>query len=140
MKPEYNNANLGDVSINNEVIKNIALKAATDIQGIHRIRKKLINKIWASLIKKDFAGGTKLEFADNSELKITLKLMVDYGVNIPYVAGAVQDSVKKTVEYMTGLTVTEVVVKIVEIKTQKDITMKADSPPVENSPAKGEVI
>lgn len=122
MSREFNNTNLGDVSVDNEVIETIALKAATDTQGIHRIRKGLITKIWNSLTKRDSAYGVKLEFASSSELKITLKLMVEYGVNIPYAAGMVQESVKKAAEHMTGLTVSEVFVKIVEIQTENVIT------------------
>ena len=126
-EPEYNGNELGDISVNNEVIKNIALKAATDIKGIYRVKRKLISKIWGSLTRANAAYGAKLEFTSNSEVKITMKLMVDYGVNIPYAAGRVQDSVKKAVEYMTGLNVTEVVVKIVEIKTMGDIIPTEES-------------
>lgn len=123
MDGEYN-PNLGDISVDNEVIKNIALKAAIDTQGIYKIRKGFIRKIWDLVAKKESADGIKLEFTDDSELKVSLKLMIGYGVNIPYVAGAVQESVKKSVEYMTGLIVSEVVIKIIEIQTKKDITLK----------------
>lgn len=126
MSAEYNNTNLGDISVDNEVIKNIALKAATDIQGIHKIRKGLIKKFWNSLTRRDSAVGVRLEFTSDSEVEITLKIMIEYGVNIPEVAGAVQENVKKAIEYMTGLTATEVAVKIIKIQTKKDITAKED--------------
>jgi uncharacterized alkaline shock family protein YloU len=127
MNAESDNTSLGDISVDNEAIKNIALKAATDIQGIHKIRKGIIKKIWALLFKKDYADGLKLEFTNSAEVKITLKLMVEYGVNIPYAAGAVQEAVKKVVEYMTGLAVTEVIVKIIRIQAGKNITLKEET-------------
>lgn len=127
MSAEYNDTNLGDISVDNEVIKNIALKAATDVNGIHGIRKGPIERIWSSLTKKGSAVGVKLEFSSGSEVKITLRLMIEYGVNIPYIAGEVQESVKNAVEYMTGLSVTEVVVKIIEIQTEKGAILKQGS-------------
>lgn len=119
MNAESDNTSLGDISIDNEAIKKMALKAAIDIQGIHKIRKGFIKKIWNSLIKKYSADGVRLEFTNSSEVKITLKLMIEYGINIPYAADAVQETVKKVVEYMTGLAVTEVIVKIIDIQTKK---------------------
>jgi uncharacterized alkaline shock family protein YloU len=124
MSTEYNDTSLGDISVNNEVIKNIALKAAVDTGGVERIKKGLMSKISDAVKRKDSAHGVRLEFSSGSELKITLKLMVEYGVNIPYVAGAVQENVKKAVENMTGLTVTEVGVKIVEIQGKKKVEVK----------------
>ena len=118
MNKEYDNTGLGDISVDNEVIKNIALKAATEIGGIYEIRKRRLVKIWNMLIKKNPARGVKLEFTDASELNITLKLLIEYGANIPHAAEAVQENVKKAVENMTSLTVAEVAVKIVGM--QKD--------------------
>lgn len=127
MSAEYNDTNLGDISVDNEVIKNIALKAATDTKGAYNIRKGFIKRIWGSLTKRDSAVGVRLEFVSSSEVKITLKLMIEYGVNIPYVAGTVQEAVKSAVEYMTGLAVTEVAVKIIEIQTKIGTISKESS-------------
>jgi uncharacterized alkaline shock family protein YloU len=113
MSAKSNSTNFEKISVDNEVIKKIALKAATDIKGIHKIRKGVISKIWDTLTKKDSADGVRLEFTNSSEVKITLKLMVEYDVNIPYVAGAVQESVKRAVEFITDLVVIEVTVNIV---------------------------
>ena len=126
MSTEYSSTNLGDISINNEVIKNISLKASTEIEGIHEISRGYPEKIWKALTKKSSARGVKLEFANESEVTITLKLMIDYGMNIPDAAGAVQENVKKAVEHMTGLTVAEVAVKIVGIQPKKNIPLKED--------------
>jgi len=124
---EYKTNNLGNISVDNEVIKSIALKAAMDIKGFHKIREGLIRKIWHSLTKKDRAQGVKLEFTNSSEVRITLKLTIEYGVNIPNAAVTVQENVKKTVEYMTGLVVIEVALKIIEIQIPKDTSLKEES-------------
>ena len=121
MKTEYDTADTGNVSVNNEVIKNIALKAATEIGGIHEMRRGYLKKIWSAITKKNTSQGVKLDFADESEVTITLKLNIEYGANISEAAGAAQDHVKKAVEHMTGLTVTEVVVKISGMHDKKEI-------------------
>jgi len=129
MNKEYDNTGLGDISVDNAVIKNIALKAATEIEGIHELgRGGRLTKIWNALAKKSAARGVKLEFTDASELNITLKLLTEYGTNIPYAAGAVQERVKKAVESMTGLTVAEVAVKIIGIHDELDIKKEIPRP------------
>lgn len=124
MNTEYDSTSLGQISINNEVIKNIALKAALEVDGIERIEKCRLGKIWNVLSRKGSAYGVKLEFINQSEIKVTLKLMIDYNVNIPDVASAVQENVKKAVEHMTGLTASEVSVKIIGMQAQKNIAIK----------------
>ena len=135
MNKEYDSTDLGNISVDNEVIKNIALKAATEIGGIYEIRKRRLAKMWNTLIKKNPACGVKLEFTDASELNITLKLLIEYGAKIPYAAEAAQENVKKAVEHMTGLTVAEVAVKIVGVHSEKDLFPKGnkDSESVDES-------
>jgi len=120
MNPKYDTAGTGDISVNNEVIKNIALKAATEIEGIHEIKRGRLGRIWRAVAKKSAASGVKLAFASDSEVSITLRLAVEYGRNIPDAAGAAQERVKKAVEHMTGLTVTEVAVKITGMQAKEE--------------------
>ena len=120
MSTEYDATDMGDISVDNEVIRNIALKAATEISGIHEIKYGRLGRIWNTLFRKNVARGIKLEFANDSEVSITLKLSVEYGTNIPQVAGIAQENVKKAVEHMTGLTVAEVAVKIACMYAKKD--------------------
>ena len=112
MVQEFRNAELGDISVDNEVIKNIALKAATDINGVYELKGGYISNIWNKLMRRGSARGVKLEFQNASEVKIILRLLVEYGVSIPDVAEEVQQNVKNVVEHMTGLNITEVAVSI----------------------------
>ena len=126
MNREVNGTSMGNVSVDNEVIKNIALKAATDINGVYRPRRTFRQKIAHFIVRKDMADGVRLEFISESELKLSLKLTVEYGVNIPYITGSVQENVKRAVEYMTGLTVSEVAITITEVNLNKDIKLNLD--------------
>ena len=117
MSTEYNDSHLGDISVDNEVIKDIALTAASEVRGIHRLRENIFSRLLNSVTRKKISPCVKLEFTGDNEVKVSLKLMADYGINIPEVATVVQENVKKAIERMTGLTVTEVVVKITAIES-----------------------
>ncbi|MDD5679913.1 MAG: Asp23/Gls24 family envelope stress response protein [Candidatus Omnitrophica bacterium] len=119
MNTGYENINLGDIRVDNEVIKNISVKAATEVQGVYEIRKGRIRESWNMLTGKAPAMGAKLEFRNNRDLKIKLDLLVEYGVNITDAAAAVQENVKKAVEYMTGLSVVNVTVNIIGMHIRK---------------------
>ncbi|MDP3790064.1 MAG: Asp23/Gls24 family envelope stress response protein [Candidatus Omnitrophota bacterium] len=119
MNTGYENVNLGDIRVDNEVIRNISIKAATEIQGVHELQRGRIRDVWGTLTGKTPAMGAKLEFRNNTDLKIKLNLLVEYGVNITDAAGAVQENVKKAVEYMTGLNVVNVTVNIVGMHIRK---------------------
>lgn len=120
MNTKYNKTNLGNISINNEVIKKIALEAAVEIDGIHGVQKGIIRQLWSLLSKNDPALGVTLEFVSTNEIKLNLNVMIDYGINIPLVAGLVQENVKSAVENMAGLVVTEVGIKIAEMMERRN--------------------
>ena len=120
MSTKYESSELGNISIDNEVIKNIALKAAIDVDGIHEAESGFFGKMWKALSKKNSGRGVKLEFTGGSELKIILNLTTEYGTNIPYAAGIAQENVKNSVEDMMGLTVNEVIVNIVRMQSKKE--------------------
>jgi uncharacterized alkaline shock family protein YloU len=57
--------------------------------------------------KKNLSKGVKVNVGESSAT-IELYIVVEYGVKIPEVSKLVQESVKKTVETMTGLVVSAV--------------------------------
>ena len=54
-----------------------------------------------------------------NNVKVLLSIIVDYQANVPEVSRTVQDKVKTSIENMTGLSVTEVNVKIAGIDVSK---------------------
>ena len=67
--------------------------------------------------KKNLAKGIKVEATD-TEAKIDVNIIVEYGTRIPDVAFEIQNRVKKAVESMTGLKVEEVNVHVQGVNTQ----------------------
>ena len=60
---------------------------------------------------KKMSKGIKVD-ADEKNTKIDVNIIVEYGVRIPDIAFEIQNRVKKAVESMTGLVVTEVNVHV----------------------------
>lgn len=98
---------LGVVRINNDAITTIASVAAMEIKGIYRMGGGLTKTIYEILFKKSGHRGVKIEMKD-SEVKLTVFIIVEYGVDIPKIADEVQEMVKRSVEKMTGLVLSEV--------------------------------
>ena len=66
--------------------------------------------------KKNLAKGIKVDVTD-SQAKIDVNIIVEYGTRIPDVAYEIQNRVKKAVESMTGLVVEEVNVHVQGVNT-----------------------
>ena len=95
---------LGVIRINNDVIASIA---ATEVKGVRRMGGGFGKTLYEMLMKRTSAKGVRTDNTDN-EIKLTVSVVVDYGVDIPKIADEVQDNVKRSVEKMTGLVLSEV--------------------------------
>ena len=108
------------IKISNDVIAVIAGAAASEVSGVASMAGGFaggISEVFSG--KKNFAKGIKVETGDK-ETKIDVNIIVEYGVRIPDVAYEIQTRVKKAVEGMTGLKVSEVNVHIQGVKTQQE--------------------
>lgn len=102
---------VGSIRIADEVVSIIAGLAATEVEGIAGMSGGLAGGIAEILGKKNFAKGVKVEVGEK-EAAVDLYIIVEYGVRIPDVALTVQESVKRAIENMTGLSVVEVNVHV----------------------------
>ncbi len=102
---------LGEVRIAEEVVSIIAGLAATDIEGVASMSGGIGGGIAEVLGRKNLSKGIKVEVG-TEEAKVDIFIVVDYGARIPDVAWDIQESVKKTVENMTGLSVSQVNVHV----------------------------
>lgn len=114
--PNYDNLNmgnsLGSVKIADEVIEVIAGMAASEVDGVAEMSGGFVGDIANMLGRaKNMSKGIKVEVGE-SEATVDLFLAVEYGASIQDVARKVQEAVKKAIEGMTGLTVSEINVHI----------------------------
>ncbi len=91
--------NNGHVFIADAVVAEIAALAASEVEGTTDIAEK--NR--KSLIKADING---------TDVKISMILTTRFGYPIPATCQAVQSRVKQSVENMTGLTCTDVNIRV----------------------------
>ena len=119
------------IKIADDVIAVIAGVAVSEVPGVASMQGGFAGGIGEVLSgKKNLAKGIKVETDDN-KAKIDVNIIVEYGVRIPDVAFEIQNRVKKAVEGMAGLKVSEVNVHVqgVNIPAEK----KEEEPEVENS-------
>lgn len=111
-----------EIKIADDVVAVIAGVAVSEVPGVAEMAGGFAGGITEVLSgKKNLAKGIKVEVGDK-ETKIDVNIIVEYGVRIPDVAFEIQNRVKKSVETMTGLTVTEVNVHVQGVSTQTEET------------------
>lgn len=108
-----------NINISEDVIGIIAGIAAAEVDGVSGMTLGLvdgINQILGS--NKKYSKGVKVEL-DGNNVIIDLYVIVKYGVKIPDVAFSIQNSVKTSVESMTGLNVGAVNINVQGITFEK---------------------
>src|SRR3712207_3646703 len=111
---------MGIVKISDEVVEVIAGLAASEVDGIEGMSTTLVGGITQILSgKKNLSKGIKVNVEENSAT-IDLFVVVKYGVKIVDVAKKVQESVKKSVELMTGLNLTAINVYVQNVVLPKE--------------------
>lgn len=109
----------GNIKISDEVISTIATIAVSEVGGVHGMGGTFAGDIVEKFGKKTLTKGVKITM-ESDEVVLDLNVVLKYGVRIPEIAWNIQENVKKSVESMTGLTVTKVNVRIVGIEVDKD--------------------
>jgi len=73
--------------------------------------------LYEMVIKHTNVKGVRIQ-ANEGDVKLDVSVVVDYGVDIPRIADEVQENVKRSIEKMTGLVLSEVnvIVESVAIK------------------------
>lgn len=109
------------IEISNEVIAKIAGVAVSEVQGVSSMSGGFAGGITEVLSgKKNIAKGIKVEKTE-TETKIDVNIIVEYGTRIPDVAYEIQNRVKKAVESMTGYKVEEVNVHVQGVNTDSKL-------------------
>ena len=116
-----------NIKIADDVVAVIAGVAVSEVQGVFGMSGGFAGGISEVLSgKKNLAKGIKVEVADKTT-KIDVNIIVEYGTRIPDVAYEIQSKVKKAVETMTGLTVTEVNVHVQGVNTDNKLESRDEN-------------
>ncbi|NLK52682.1 MAG: Asp23/Gls24 family envelope stress response protein [Syntrophomonadaceae bacterium] len=119
---------LGSIRIADEVVSIIAGLAATEVPGISGMSGGVVGGIAEKLGRRNLSKGVKVEVGEK-EAAVDLDVIVEYAVRIPEVAIRVQESVKRAIESMTGLTVIEVNIHVQGV-AMEPVEVKEEEPRV----------
>ncbi len=113
---EIMNESCNGIKISNDAVATYAGIAVSEVKGVYGKGGTFSGLTEALSGKKNIAKGIKVEVTEKST-KIDVSINVVYGARIPDVAFEIQSRVKKTVENMTGLKVSEVNVNVLGVHT-----------------------
>ncbi|MBR8702160.1 Alkaline shock protein 23 [Fusobacterium sp. DD29] len=110
---------LGNIRISDDVVKTIAAKAASDVEGVYKLAGGVADEVSKILGKKRPTNGVKVEVGEK-ECSIEVFIIVEYGYLISDVAHEIQKSVLKAVSELSGLKVVEVNVYVQDVKIKTE--------------------
>lgn len=105
---------LGTVVLGEQVIKRIVAIAISDISGV-KLSSSITSMGLTDLLSRNRQSvrGVHVRM-DRYSVRISVDLVVEYGVGIPAMTRSIQDKIKETVENMTGMEVESVDIRIVD--------------------------
>ena len=110
---------LGEGKIAADVVAAIAALAATEIDGVYSMAGNITNELIGKLGMKNLSKGVKI-LMEGGIVRVDMMVVVNYGYSIPEVSGQVQERVSQQIENMTGLSVSEVNVRIAGVKLEEN--------------------
>ena len=102
---------IGEVRIADDVVASIAALAALEVDGVASMAGNATDELLSRGGVKGTGKGAKVEVIERI-VSVEMAVNLKYGYNIPAVSGRIQEKVKSAVETMTGLTVSDVNIRI----------------------------
>lgn len=106
--------NIGTVQIADDVVAMIASLAAADIEGVTVMAGNITNELMSKVGMKKLTKGVKVDVLEGN-VSVDLAVALDYGYSIPSTSQQIQMKVKNAIENMTGLTCSDVNIRIVGV-------------------------
>ena len=111
--------NIGSVQIADDVVAMIASLATTEVDGVSSMAGNVTNELMSKVGMKNLTKGVKVDVL-NDNVSVDLAVTMEFGCNIPATCQKVQLKVKNAIENMTGLTCSDVNIRIVGVNMKKD--------------------
>ena len=110
---------LGKVVIADEVVGVVAGLAAVEVEGVASMAGNITKDLISKLGRKTLAKGVKVDIIEDV-VTVSMSINLKYGYNVVKVCKKVQDKTKTAIENMTGLTCSDVNIRIVGVNMKKD--------------------
>ena len=102
---------IGEVRIADDVVASIAALAALEVDGVASMAGNATDELLSRVGVKGTGKGAKVEVIERI-VSVEMAVNLKYGYNIPAVSSRIQEKVKSAGETMTGLTVSDVNIRI----------------------------
>ena len=109
--------NVGVVQIADDVVAMIASLAATEVEGVSAMAGNITNELMSRVGVKKLTKGVRVTVNEGT-VRVDLAVTMEYGYNIPVTCGKVQAKVKAAIENMTGLSCSDVNIRIAGVKVK----------------------
>ena len=113
-KKALKNKESSTVKIADDVVARIAALAALEVDGVTAIAGGYNANALEKISRASLAKGSKVT-VNGAEVHVSLSILLGYSYNIPSTCQLVQNKVKSAIQNMTGLTVSDVDVRIAGI-------------------------
>ncbi len=108
---------LGAIKINLNVIASIVRLAALKVEGVAAVGGGFVDKVAGMFpAKKDGGIGIRVEEDSNENYQITIRVILEFGVNLAKTAYEIQNATREQVVKMTNKQVSNVDVIIDEVR------------------------
>ena len=124
---EVKETEINGIKISEEVVAQIAGKAASEVAGVAGMSGSLASGISEMLGKRNFSKGVKVQVGEKETI-IDLYIIVEYGARIPDIAFEIQNKVKTVVENMTGLKVVDINIHVQGLNLPKQEKKDSTTP------------
>ena len=109
--------NVGVVQIADDVVAMIASLAATEVEGGSAMAGNITNELMSRVGVKKLTKGVRVT-VNEGNVRVDLAVTMEYGYSIPVTCGKVQAKVKAAIENMTGLSCSDVNIRIAGVKVK----------------------
>lgn len=106
------------VKIRDEVVRSLATYAAEEIEGVAGLSHGWWGSFWKFFTDQDRGRGITVDIR-GPDVRVRAAIVVDYGVNIPQVAEAVRESIRRALERYAGISPAEVHVEVAGVTQRR---------------------
>lgn len=108
---DVNKVDLGEIQIHKKVIGDIAACSLSEIPGVRLARFGLMGLLCDAVGYTHFPG-VMVSLGKRGEIKVEIRVIVDFGIHIPDIAQKIQDVIHAAVEDALGIDLDDIDVKI----------------------------